>query len=278
MIGAILAGAQVGLGLYDAYKGHKQAKKEGRRADEQLALMKEQQLKNNEITQAEYDNFTAQRQAAQDSFDQNYKPIEEDLAQQVLEGEDVESAARRAEGEFTGQYDRSLEASRREQRRQGISPNSSAAASFEEDTAFNRARGSATAATNARRTADDQNFIRKATFLNSGQGLRDRAMQQFGGRFGSEANRYAAGVHRDNAAQSAASSRAGLESLGQIAGAAAGMAAGNPAAAGGIMPRARTGDASKPNLNMMSAEQGAIKPGTSQGVHGAIASKTRVNP
>jgi len=267
MIGAILGGAQIGLGLYDAYNGRKEAKRQNRLAEAEAERLREREERNDEITNEQYARHTRLQDEEEARYNELYRPVEEQLARDVLEGEDIESAAREAEGDFIGQYDRSLEASRREQARRGVDPNSSAAASFEEDQAFNRARGAATATTDARRIADDENFIQRATFLNSGSGLRDRAMSQFGGRLGTSTASY--GIRADRADAAHNSSVAGFAGIGQ----------GLAALSTGIQPRAASGDASKPNLNIEAAETpGGIRSRTTQGVNGAIAAQTRVNP
>ena len=278
MIGAILGAAQVGLGLYDAFQGNKEAKRAGRRADEEFAEIKRRNDRNEAITDAELQRFNRIRDAEEQRFNDRFDPIEQQLAQEVSEGEDIEGAAQQASGDFVGEFDRATEASRRQFARNGIAPGSSAAASFEEDTAFNRARGSATAATEARRFTDDQNFIRRTTFLNSGQGLRDRAARQFSGSFDTSSGLY--NIQADQAATSAASANAGIQSVGQGLGALANIQETNARDGRDILGRRTrqpTGDAANPNLNNLTNDTNGLQSRTTQGVNGAIAAQTRVD-
>lgn len=296
MIGAILGGAQVGLGLFDAITGNKEAKRQNRLAEAEAQRLQERQEVNDARVGEQYDRFTRIQDEEEARFNELYRPVEEQLAQDVLAGEDTESRAREAEGDFIGQFDRSLDASRRERQRQGINPNSSSNANFEEEAAFNRARGAATATTSARRAADDENFVRRATFLNSGSGLRDRALRQFGG--GLDVNTSLYNIREGRESDAHQQSLAGFAGIGEGIGAfqnsggfgqfrndapggvkapSVGIAS-SQAGKAGLTPRARTGDAAKPNVNYASQEPGGIRSRTTQGVNGAIAAQTRVNP
>ena len=104
------------------------------------------------------DDLRDLRESEQERLDRNFVPIENQLAQQVKDGVDVEGKATQAGEEFTTQFDASMDGARRQQARQGVKAGSSAAASLEEDAAFSRAKGAAGQANTARRAADDTDF------------------------------------------------------------------------------------------------------------------------
>lgn len=176
MLGAILGGAQIVGGVAGFIGGRKEAKwgrrkarRAEREANERLENMDSiieslqgergisERLRNEDI--ARYDNL---------GFDE----IEQNLANQVREGIDIEGRAETAGNEFANQYDVSLDAQRRAMLAQGVRPGSSAAARLSEDAAFDRARGTASEANTARRHADDQNFARQMAFSQQGRQLR----------------------------------------------------------------------------------------------------------
>ena len=109
-----------------------------------------------------------------------FDEVEQQLADQVRAGVDGDQRAAMAAGEFTNQFDTSLDASRRAMARQGVRPGSAAAARLEEDAAFNRARGAAGAASAARREADDLAFARRVAFAGRGDALRSSIRGQMG--------------------------------------------------------------------------------------------------
>jgi hypothetical protein len=128
--------------------------------------------------------LSSDRDKEQRRLDKNFVPIENELAQTVREGVDIEGKATQAGEEFTTQFDASMDAARRQQARTGVKAGSSAAASLEEDAAFSRAKGAAGQANKARRAADDTDFARKLAFSQQGQSIRQGITNSRMGEFG----------------------------------------------------------------------------------------------
>lgn len=282
MIGAILGAAQVGLGLYDAYQGRKNAKRAGRLAQQEYELMREQFQKNQAIMDEEREFFNQNRAEARQRYNEMYRPLEKQIAEEIGKGVDVDQAVDQATGQFVGAYDRSLEAQRRSMSRQGLGGTSQAAA-MEEDAAFNRARGEAATANQARTEATDQDFARKIAFLGSGEGLRQQASQLFTGRYDVDPRFY-----NIKAAESAASTQAMHQGLGAV-GQAVGMLTGTNAQGqsgfqqlGGLLglkssqqKGSPVGDASRPNFNNVTNNINGIQTGARQSAYGNIETKKR---
>ena len=184
MIGAILGGLSAAGGIAGFMSGRKE-KRWGRRnaaaaqlqADERLgsmdALMGDMRGERDLSMQMRDEN--RQRYAAM-GFDE----IEQDLANQVREGVDVEGQASRAADYATNQYDVSLDAQRRAMMAQGVRPGSAAMSRLGEDAAFDRSRMAAGSANVARTQADDQNFARRVAFADRGHNMRNQIQAQSG--------------------------------------------------------------------------------------------------
>ncbi len=184
MLGLILGGAQVAGGIAGFLSGRKE-KKHGRRRARRAQRRADERLENQDgiISQLQdergfLENFRGEEIARHDrlGFDQ----IEQDLADQVRDGVDVEGRADTAGAEFTNEFDVSLDAAERALLSRGVDPGSSAHARLREDAAFDRARGAATASNESRRHSDDLNFARRVAYADRGAQSRTNILNQSG--------------------------------------------------------------------------------------------------
>lgn len=182
MIAAVMGGAQVLGGVAGFMSGRKE-RKWGRRNAAEAQRQANQRL---QYMDDAIGGMASERELAMGMRDDDiarynslgYDAIEQDMADQVRRGIDVEGRAQTAADEFTNQYDVSLDAQRRAMTAQGVRPGSSAMARLGEDAAYDRARGAATQGNQARRQADDQNFARRLAFSNRGQQARNNILNQ----------------------------------------------------------------------------------------------------
>ena len=150
------------------------------RADEQVARGEELQNEalgiSNQRAQAEGQFLSEER----DRFNNLYSPIEEGIASDLADGPRSEEMAQQAGNQFANEFDASTAARTRQQQRLGVNyrPGSSQLRMQGENDAYNRARGIAGSATEARREEDDRHFLRSTQFFNSnGSGIRNRLLQ-----------------------------------------------------------------------------------------------------
>ncbi len=177
---AALGAAQVVGGLA-GYSSARKEKKYAKRAAQAAQAEADDRLRQMDRINTDLRGL---RTSEEKRLEENFVPIENQLAQTVKDGVDIEGKARQAGEEFTTQFDASMDGARRQQARQGVRAGSSAAASLEEDAAFSRAKGAAGQANTARRSADDTDFARKLAFSQQGQSIRQGITNSYQGEFG----------------------------------------------------------------------------------------------
>lgn len=191
-IGAISAGTS----LFSAYQSHKQAK-----SSESLAQQEFDQ------SQRQLELFERQNDQINRRFNQNYLPIEQDIARDLQDGPDFEGHANQYGNEFATQFDASAAAQERQLRQFGIRPDSQAYARATEDNAFNRAAGIADSRNRARREEEDSHFLKQTAFLSGGSNLQSQVAANYSSLYGTrldQANSYAAdaNANRQNVGRS----------------------------------------------------------------------------
>ena len=182
MIGMIMAGASVLGGVSSLISGRKE-RKWGRRnaaaaqtlADERLA-MQDQAIEGLTNERANMERMRQEDVARYN--DLGYDQVAQNLATQVQDGMDVDGIAETAGNEFSNQYDTAMDAERRRMIAQGVRPGSAAMSRLGENSAFNRARGTAQATNTARRAADDQAFARNIAYTQQGAQSRNSILNQ----------------------------------------------------------------------------------------------------
>ena len=157
----------------------------------------------------------------QDQYNEIYRPLLEQNSQRLLAGPQYDRAADAARDDFGLSFDRSVEAERMNQRRNGMDPTSSQAQRLGEDNAYNRALGMATTANAARTEEDDRHWARSLSFAHAGNGVQSQVINGLGNQ--ANANY---GVAQDYVNEAGNT----LEFVGSLAGASIGAFTGGPAA------------------------------------------------
>jgi len=183
----------------------------------------------------------------QEQYNEIYKPLLEQNSQRLLEGPQYDRAADAARDDFGLSFDRSVEAERMNQRRNGMDPTSSQAQRLGEDNAYNRALGMATTANAARTEEDDRHWARSLSFAHAGNGIQSQVISGLGSQ--ANANYGVADDYVDEAGNN-------LEFFGSLAGSALGAFSGNPTAA----PQKRTPDTASPFGSFGGSSAGGLTP------------------
>lgn len=195
---AAAAGVQAASTIYDAYQGNKsqnQANKLNRESRERYQQML-------------------------DRYDQYYAPAEEYMAEQINQGPDLAGAAAQGRADFRDSYDGQRAGLEQRMQQYGINPGSSRYAAAMEDDAFNQAAGSASMANQARQNESDADWAKRVSWVQQGSNVQANALNGMSGQ--------AAGLQQ-TADGYMSSAGAGLNSLGQMAGAYGASQANKPA-------------------------------------------------
>ena len=220
-----------GLSDFFGASDRKNAKKYGQLADDARDQMQVHQQDALGVASDRFDAESGFVNSEQQRFDSIYAPIEQRLADDLNQGPQLEQQAGIAGSDFSREFDASTAARSREQMRQGISyrPGSSAARMQGENDAYNRARGIASARTDARREEDDSHFLKQNAFFQANSNsIQNRVQSGIATAYGADYNALnTAGAQQAEQAsynqgvsnQYSEQSKAGINTIANLAGA-----------------------------------------------------------
>ncbi len=162
-----------------------------------------------------------------------YQPMEGELIQ-AINTDNSTNVANSARDEFTTQFDANAQAQREQAMQYGMQPGSQQAIRMDRLNNYDRARGAANVANEARTEESDKQFLRKASFFNAnGRGMESRIMNSLNAMYGADYNanlNHAAAIKSDGARHQgysnahAAKAGAGFGAIAKLGG----MALGGP--------------------------------------------------
>lgn len=234
--------ALAGGGLWDGVENffgkedRRNARKEARRAEQELELQRNAEAGMREATEGYLVEGRESLEELNRRNEEIYAPMEQELVDEINSGDGGKRDAALAAGNFGEQFDLAQADLERRQMAGGVMPGSDQMRRSQERAAYERAIGAAGAATDARTEGADREFMRKNAFYqNNGASmegrLNDRMRQLYGAEYAAGADTAsthaaARNFHQANQQQYASQANAGLNFVMQAGATGAALATG----------------------------------------------------